>query len=171
MSGIEHRDQAPKNLYVGVITTSDSRSVKAENGEDTDLSGKLIQEKLREEGHSSKRVLIPDDEYKIKKEIMNFINNIEFDAVITTGGTGITSRDKTVDVARPLFDIELLGFGETLRRIGYECVGGPGFMTRATAGLIDKKPVFCLPGAPNAVEIAMDLILPDLGHIIKHARE
>ncbi|KXA99712.1 hypothetical protein AKJ42_02670 [candidate division MSBL1 archaeon SCGC-AAA261C02] len=171
MSGIEHREEAPKNLHVGVITTSDSRAEAAEKGEDKDLSGPIIQEKLEKEEHSSDRVVIPDDEEKIKTEIMNFVKDSKVDAVITTGGTGITSRDKTVDVARSLFEKELPGFGETLRRMGYEEVGGPGILTRATAGLIKQKPVFCLPGAPNAVKIAMDLILPDLGHLVKHARE
>lgn len=171
MSVIEHRERAPKNLHVGVITVSDSRAAAAEKGEDKDLSGPIIQEKLKEKGHSSDRVVIPDDEKEVEAKIKNFVHNPEVDAIITTGGTGITSRDNTVDVARSLFEKELSGFGEILRRIGYEKVGGPGILTRATAGLIEQKPVFCLPGAPNAVEIGMDLILPDLGHLVKHARE
>lgn len=171
MSGKEHREEAPESVHVGVLTVSDSRAEAAEEGKDEDLSGPIAQEKLEEEGHSSDRTVIPDDEDEIKEEIKDFIQNPEVDAILAIGGTGITSRDNTVEVARAFFDKELPGFGETLRRIGYEKVGGPGILTRATAGIIDQKPVFCLPGAPNAVEIAMDLILPDLPHIVKHARE
>ncbi|MBS3815266.1 MAG: MogA/MoaB family molybdenum cofactor biosynthesis protein, partial [Hadesarchaea archaeon] len=133
--------------------------------------GAKIQEKLEEKNHSSERIIIPDEEDEIEEELMEFINNPEIDAVITTGGTGIAKRDKTIEVVRELFEKELPGFGEILRRIGYEKVGGPAMLTRATAGIIDDKPVFCLPGAPNSVEIAMDLILPDLGHLVKHASE
>ncbi len=171
MSGIEHREQAPKNLRVAVITVSDSRAAAMREGRDEDISGRVIERKLKEAGHSSSRAIIPDDEDQIERALRKFTSDEGTDAVITTGGTGVTSRDKTVDVACSLFEIELPGFGETLRRKGYEIVGGAAILTRATAGLVKRKPVFCLPGAPNSVEVAMDLILPDLGHLVKHARE
>ncbi len=171
MSGIEHRKEAPKNLRVAVITVSDSRAAAMREGRDEDISGRIVERELRKAGHSSTRVIIPDDENQIEEKLRESISDPKVDVVITTGGTGITSRDKTVDVALSLFEKDIPGFGETLRRMGYERVGGPGILTRATAGLINRKPVFCLPGAPNAVEVAMELILPDLGHLVKHARE
>lgn len=171
MSWIEHREGAPKNLRVAVITVSDSRAAAMREGRDEDISGRIVERELQKAGHSSTRVVIPDDEGQIEKELRESISDPKIDAVITTGGTGITSRDRTVDVVRPLFEMDLPGFGEILRRMGYEKVGGPGILTRATAGLIERKPVFCLPGAPNAVEVAMELIIPDLGHLVKHARE
>ena len=80
-------------------------------------------------------------------------------------------RDVTVETLSPLFEKELPGFGEILRRKGYEKVGTAALLTLTTAGIIERKPVFCLPGAPNAAEVAMGFILPELGHVIKHARE
>jgi molybdenum cofactor biosynthesis protein B len=171
MSGIGHRKNAPRHLRVAVLTISDSRAAALKQGKDEDISGKLIERRLRAAGHSSTRLIVPDDAKRIRAVVRKFIADRKIDAVITAGGTGITSRDVTIEALRPLFEKELPGFGELLRRIGYERVGGPAFLTRATAGLIKRKPVFCLPGAPNAAEVAMDLILPELGHLIKHARE
>ena len=171
MSGIEHRDKSPKHLNVAVITMSDSRAAAFEEGKDEDISGQIVERKLKEAGHSSTRVVITDDADQIKEEISKAIATEGVDIVITTGGTGVTSRDNTVSVAKSLFDFELPGFGEVLRMKGYEMVGGAAMLTRATAGMIDRKPVLCLPGAPNSVEVAMDLILPELGHLVKHARE
>ncbi len=171
MTSNKHREEAPESLHVGVITVSDTRAAAMKEGRDEDKSGKIIQSKLEEVGFTSDRAIVPDEMDEIEERVKGFIENPKVDAVITTGGTGITSRDITVDVIRPLLEIELPGFGESLRRLGYEKVGGPGIITRATAGLIERKPVFCLPGAPNAVDVGMDLILPDLAHIVKHARE
>jgi molybdenum cofactor biosynthesis protein B len=83
----------------------------------------------------------------------------------------VAKRDVTIETIAPMFEKDLPGFGEILRRIGYERVGTPALLTRAAAGIINGKPVFCLPGAPNAVEIGCRLILPELAHIVKHARE
>ncbi|MEM2908351.1 MAG: MogA/MoaB family molybdenum cofactor biosynthesis protein [Candidatus Hadarchaeales archaeon] len=171
MSGIEHKKDAPRHLRVAVLTISDSRAAAMREGRDEDVSGKLIERKLREAGHSSIRLILPDEAEEIRAAIERFSSDLETDVIITTGGTGITHRDVTIETVKPLLEKELPGFGELLRRIGYEKVGGPAILTRATAGVVKKKPVFCLPGAPNAVEVAMDLILPELGHIVKHARE
>jgi molybdenum cofactor biosynthesis protein B len=140
-------------------------------GRDEDVSGKLIERKARETGHETTRLLVPDDADEIRKAVDKFIAEKETDAVIISGGTGVAKRDVTIETLQPLFEKELPGFGEILRRIGYEQVGGAALLTRATAGLIERKPVFCLPGAPNAVEVAMGLILPELGHLIKHVCE
>ncbi len=140
-------------------------------GRDEDVTGKIIEQKAREAGHETTRSIVPDKANEIKKAVQGFIADKKIDVVITTGGTGITKRDVTIETLSPLFEKELPGFGEILRRIGYEKVGTAALLTLATAGLIERKLVFCLPGAPNAAEIAMKLILPELGHLIKHARE
>lgn len=171
MTSEEHRKEAPDTLHVGVITVSDSRAAAMEDGEDKDESGKLIEKRLNGSGHSSERVIIPDNEKKLSELLEDWLEDTEIDAIITTGGTGISERDITIDVARDYFDKELPGFGETLRRKGFESVGVPAIITMATLGIGNDKPVFCLPGAPNSVEEGMDLILMDLGHIVKHARE
>lgn len=171
MSGIEYRRGAPKHLHVAVLVVSDTRALAMREGRDEDVSGKLVERRLRAAGHATVRLIVPDDTKQIRAAVKRFIVDPQIDAVISTGGTGVTARDVTIEVLQPLFDKELPGFGEILRRIGYEKVGGAALLTRAIAGLIGRKPVFCLPGAPNAVEVAMELILPELGHIIKHARE
>lgn len=171
MTAEEHRKEAPEDLHVGVVTVSDTRAAAMEEGRDEDKSGKIIQDRLEEAGFTSDRTIIPDEKEDIERKLEYLISDPEVDAIITTGGTGIAARDITVDVAREYFDKELPGFGETMRRKGYEMVGGPGFMSRTTLGVSNKKPIFCLPGTPNAVEVGMDLIVPDLAHIVKHARE
>jgi molybdenum cofactor biosynthesis protein B len=142
-----------------------------QEGRDEDISGRLIEQKLKAAGHATTRLIVPDEARQIKAAVKKFIANPKIDAVITTGGTGITARDVTIETLGPMFEKELPGFGEILRRIGYEKVGGPALLTRATAGLIKRKPIFCLPGAPNAVEVAMELVLPELGHVVKHSCE
>jgi len=171
MSGIEHRKEAPRYLHVAVLVISDTRAQKMREGQDEDVSGKLIEKKFMAAGFTTTRLIVPDDAKQIRDAVKKFIADPNVDAVIATGGTGITARDVTIETLAPMFEKELQGFGEILRYIGYEKVGGPALLTRATAGLIKRKPVFCLPGAPNAVEVAIGLILPDLGHVVKHARE
>ncbi len=171
MSGIEHRRGAPTHLRIAVLVVSDTRAAAIRKGRDEDVTGKLIEQSAREAGHETTRSIVPDDSRKIKKAVQEFIADKKIDVVITTGGTGITKRDVTIKTLSPLFEKELPGFGEILRRIGYEKVGTAALLTLSTAGLIRRKLVFCLPGAPNAAEVAMKIILPELGHIIKHARE
>lgn len=170
MSFREHRREAPKHLRVAVLVVSDSRAAAMREGRDKDITGKLIEQRAREAGHETTRLIVPDDAREIKKAVQRFIADRKIDVVITAGGTGIARRDVTVETLSPLFEKELPGFGEILRRKGYEKVGTAALLTLATAGLIERKPVFCLPGAPNAAEVAMGLILPELGHVIKHAR-
>ncbi len=171
MSFREHRMEAPKHLRIAVLVVSDSRAAAVREGRDKDVTGKLIEQRAREAGHETTRLIVPDDVREIKKAMRGFIADRKIDVVITAGGTGIARRDVTIETLSPLFKKELPGFGEILRRKGYEKVGTAALLTLATAGLIKRKPVFCLPGAPNAAEVAMGLILPELGHVIKHARE
>lgn len=170
MSFEEHRKDAPKHMRIAVLVVSDTRAAAARKGKDDDISGKIFEQRAREAGHTTIRLIVPDDAAKIRAAIKKFIADRRIDAVIITGGTGVAKRDVTIETIQPMFEKELPGFGETLRRIGYERVGAPALMTRTSAGIIKRKPVFCLPGAPNAVEIAAGLILPELGHILKHAR-
>ncbi len=171
MSFAEHREKAPKHLRIAVLVVSDTRAAAMREGRDEDISGKLAEQKAHELGHETTRLIVPDDATKIRGAVKKFIADKKVDAVIITGGTGVAKRDVTIETLQPMFEKELPGFGEILRHIGYEKVGTPALLTRASAGIIKKKPVFCLPGAPNAVEVAMGLILPELGHVIKHTRE
>ncbi|RLG57952.1 MAG: molybdenum cofactor biosynthesis protein [Hadesarchaea archaeon] len=167
----EHRKEAPKRLGVAVLVVSDKRAAAASEGRDEDVSGKIFEARSREAGHLVTRRIVPDDAEMIHNELKRFLDDEKIDVVVITGGTGITKRDITIETVQPMFEKELPGFGEALRRVGYEKVGTPALLTRASAGIIKRKPVFCLPGAPNAVEVGAGLILPELAHIVKHARE
>lgn len=171
MSYAEHRKKAPKRLRVAVLVVSDARAAAAKKGRDEDISGKILEQRARAVGHETTRIIVPDEATKIRSAMKKFIADKRINAVIVTGGTGVAKRDVTIETIQPMFKKELPGFGEILRRLGYEIVGTPALLTRATAGIVKRKPVFCLPGAPHAVEVAADLILPELGHVIKHARE
>jgi len=167
----EHRKKAPMKLMIAVLVVSDTRSAAIAKGRDEDISGKIIVQKAHEAGHATSRSIVPDERIKIREAVKRFASDKGVDAVVATGGTGVAKRDVTIETVTPLFDKDLPGFGETLRRLGYEKVGTAALLTRSSAGIINRKPVFLLPGAPNAVEVAMELILPELGHIVKHARE
>lgn len=170
MNGLESEGEF-EDLHVEVITASDSRAeAMREEGIDKDESGKIVQEKLKEADISSNRTIIPDEEEEIREKMKEFISDSNVDAIITTGGTGVTSRDITVDIAQDFFEEEFSGFGELLRRRGYEEAGLLGVFTRTTAGMANQKPIFCLPGAPSSVEIAMDFIVPDIERVIEHAK-
>lgn len=171
MSFEEHRKKAPKHLRIAVLVVSDARAAAAREGRDEDISGKLFEQRALEAGHVTIRIIVPDDATRIRRAVKKFIADKKIDAVVTTGGTGVAKRDVTIETLEPMFEKELPGFGEILRRRGHEMVGTPALLTRASAGIIKRKPVFCLPGAPNAVEVAAGLILPELGHVLKHARE
>jgi len=94
------------------------------------------------------------------------------DAVIITGGTGLSRRDVTVESITPMLQKELPGFGELFRKVSFDTIGSPAILSRAIAGTIKGKAIFCLPGSPNAVQTALEkLILPELGHIIRVSRE
>lgn len=171
MSSEEHKKEAPRHLRIAVLVISDTRAAAAREGRDEDISGKLFEQRAREAGHTTTRLIVPDEAAEICGTVKAFLASDDIDAVVTIGGTGVANRDVTVETIQPMFEKELPGFGEILRRIGYEKVGTAALLTRASAGIVKRKPVFCLPGAPNAVEVAAGLILPELGHVVKHARE
>jgi len=171
LSSKEHRKGAPRHLRIAVLVVSDTRAAAAREGRDEDISGKLFEQRAREAGHTTTRLIVPDEAAEIRGAVKKFIADEKIDAVVTIGGTGVAKRDVTIETIQPMFEKELPGFGEILRRIGYEKVGTAALLTRTSAGIIKRKLVFCLPGAPNAVDVAAGLILPELGHILKHACE
>ncbi len=154
----EHKHKAPDHLKCGVITISDTRDV------DSDESGKKIREMLMEEEHEIVGYEIVKDE---PEEIKNIIESIDAEVYILNGGTGISKRDVTSDVLKEVIDKRLPGFGETFRRLSYKEIGSAALLSRALAGISDKKIYFALPGSTSAVELAMkELILPEIGHMV-----
>jgi molybdenum cofactor biosynthesis protein B len=171
----KHKTEAPRKLNFAIIVSSSSRYQKLkERKAFTDPSGDLIVELLQNAGHSVvSREILPDDRVFIGKHVGNAIGSEEVDAIIVCGGTGVSITDVTIETVRPLLIKTLPGFGELFRKLSFDEIGSAAIMTRALAGVTDQgKVVFCIPGSPQAVKLVMEkLILPETGHILKHARE
>ncbi len=171
----KHKTEAPRKLNFVVIVSSSSRYQKLKERKPfTDPSGDLIVELLQNAGHSVvSREILPDDRVLIGKNVGNAIGSEEVDAIIVCGGTGVSITDVTIETVRHLMIKTLPGFGELFRKLSYDEIGSAAIMTRALAGVTDQgKAVFCIPGSPQAVKLVMEkLILPETGHILKHARE
>ncbi len=162
----EHRSYAPDSIGCGVLTVSDSRNV------DTDKSGKLIEEKLVGAGHRvSEREIVRDEADAIRSAVVRLAGRGDVDAVIVTGGTGVSPRDVTPDALEPLFDKRLEGFGELFRVLSFEEIGAAAILSRAVAGTIGGSVVYVTPGSSGAVRLAMErLILPELAHVVGQLR-
>jgi molybdenum cofactor biosynthesis protein B len=170
-----HASDAGKCYRAAVISISTSRferygSAKAPD-EAEDVSGKIIIELLTKAGYKLRGyTLVSDERGAITEAIKAHINDA--DAIITTGGTGLAPRDLTIETVQQMIQKEIPGFGELFRHLSYEEIGSSAMLSRASGGIIEKTAVFCLPGSPNAVRLAMEaLILPQLPHIMLHACE
>jgi molybdenum cofactor biosynthesis protein B len=171
-----HKKKSPKKVKTAVITISDSKYTyhwTGEKGVETeDVSGKNIAKSLTNAGHEVVfYCIIPDHAGMIVETIDHVASTYSADAIITTGGTGIGPRDVTIEALEALLDKKLDGFGELFRLESIKEVGNAAMMSRATAGVFGEVVVFCLPGSPNAVETGIDLILKEIGHLVKHAKE
>ena len=148
-----------------VLTISDRRTEK------TDESGKTAKELISKDGHQVLAYrIIRNDKSLIQTAVKEMLQDPRINAIVTIGGTGISKRDLTVEVTSELLDKKIEGFGELFRNLSYQEIGEAAMISRATAGTINGKLVFCLPGSKNAVKLAFNkLIMPGLGHIIKEA--
>jgi len=153
----DHHHHDADDVAVAVVTVSSSRDL------DDDPAGDAIETRLDDHTVAS-RVVVPDDRAAIGAAIDEGVASA--DAVVTTGGTGITPDDVTVDAARERFDMELPGFGELFRRRSEADIGDRVMGSRATAGVADRTPVFCLPGSENAAAVGADLLVPQLPHLV-----
>jgi len=161
----EHKHKVPKSVSCAVLTISDSRT------ERDDESGRLIGQKLSETGH---RVILycilRNEADSIKKKIYELLKEEELQVIIATGGTGVSHRDITIETIYPILEKKLDGFGELFRFLTYSEIGTSSIMSRAMAGVAGGKVIFCLPGSPEAANLAMDrIILPELGHLVMEA--
>lgn len=159
----EHKDHAPSSIGCMVITCSDTRTP------DTDTSGQLIRKFLQEQGHTVvEHHLVKDDAAQIQLRIARATANKTVQAIIINGGTGISRRDSTFEAVDAMLEKRLAGFGEIFRLLTFQDIGSPAIMSRATAGIIDGRVLFSIPGSENAVRLAMEkLILPELGHLVR----
>ena len=158
----EHKALGPASIGCGVITCSDTRTPQ------TDKSGQLIQELLRQQGHYIPTyAVVKDEPEEVQTLIQSLAQNTQIGAIIINGGTGISRRDTTFEAIDGLLEKRLVGFGEIFRYLSYKDIGSAAILSRATAGLIKGKILFSIPGSSGAVRLAMkELILPELPHIV-----
>jgi molybdenum cofactor biosynthesis protein B len=162
-----HRESAPEHVRLAVLTISDTRTPENDTGGDT------IEELMRGAGHEIvERRIVRDDAARIRTEIVNLLARPDADAVITTGGTGISARDTTYEVVDRMIEKKLDGFGEIFRVLSYEEIGAAAILSRAVAGTVGTKLVACLPGSRNAVRLAVEkLLVPEISHVIFELRK
>ena len=163
MSVQDHKSHAPTSVSCFVLTVSDTRT------EANDTGGQAIRELLQSGGHTvTGHAIVRDDPDTVTSTVTGRLADARTQVIVTTGGTGITSRDGTFEAIDRLFDKRLTGFGELFRMLSYEQIGPAAMMSRAIAGTAQGKAIFVLPGSPDAVRLAMTkLILPELGHVVQ----
>jgi len=161
----EHKAQGPVSIRCYVITVSDTRTAA------TDSSGRAIEDILNAAGHTvAGHTIVRDDAELVRDVMVRQLANADVQAIISTGGTGISSRDSTYEVVNGLLHKRLDGFGELFRMLSYHEIGSAAMMSRACAGLVAGRIVIALPGSEAAVRLAMDrLVVPELGHLVQQA--
>jgi molybdopterin adenylyltransferase len=161
----EHKSHAPLAISCFIVTISDTRTG------DTDTGGRAIASLLEASGHAvAGKAIVKDDPALIRSAVERQLAAGDVQVVITTGGTGITSRDRTLEAIDRLLEKRLDGFGELFRMLSFEEIGAAAMMSRATAGVVAQKIVIALPGSEAAVRLAMErLVIPELGHLVQQA--
>ena len=143
-------------VNIAVMTVSDTRT------EETDKSGQLLCDRLLKATHTlAEKVIVPDDIYQIRAVISRWIADESVQAIITTGGTGVTGRDGTPEAIQPLLDKEIQGFGEIFRMISYQEIKTSTVQSRALAGVANGTYIFCLPGSSGACRTGWDSLIKD----------
>lgn len=157
----DHHAHDAEGVGIGVLTVSTSRTLA------DDPAGDVIAAACEDAGHEIvDRRLVADETDAITDAVAALLDD-GADVVLTTGGTGLTPDDVTVDATEPLFDRPIPGFGELFRWLSYEEVGPMAMASRATAGVVDDRLVFCLPGSENAARTgAEQLVAPAVGHLL-----
>ena len=163
----EHRSSAPLSLSLAVLTVSDTRTVE------TDASGSKVVELATGAGHRVvARDLVADEPASMIVLIQSYLALPELDAVLVTGGTGVSGRDQTYETVSTLLTKSLPGYGELFRMLSYAEIGPACMLSRAVGGLIGRVAIFVMPGSLAAVELAMSrVILPELPHLLREARK
>lgn len=166
MSAHGHRARRRRSVGCAVVTVSDTRT------EADDASGARMRALLEQAGHRVVAyAILPDEPLRIRARVEELLAMPEIDAVLVNGGTGLAPRDTTYEALAGLLDKRLDGFGELFRMLSYQQVGPAAMLSRAVAGVAHGRIVVSLPGAPAAVELAMQkLLLPELGHLVQLVR-
>ena len=146
--------QPIKAVKIAVLTISDTRDAES------DTSGQILADRVTGAGHDlADRAIVRDDVAAIRKQVSDWIASDDVEAIVTTGGTGITGRDVTPEALEPLFDKKLDGFSVVFHLVSYQSVGLSTLQSRATAGIIKGVFVFCLPGSNGAVKDGWDKVI------------
>jgi molybdenum cofactor biosynthesis protein B len=148
------------------LTVSDTRSAA------DDASGKLMRTLVAEAGHRvSASTIVPDEAHAVREQILTWALDAASDVIVSSGGTGLSARDTTVEAVSGLFDVRIDGFGELFRFLSFAEIGSSAMLSRASAGVVHGTPVFLLPGSPKAVTLALTrLILPEIAHVVGELR-
>jgi molybdenum cofactor biosynthesis protein B len=165
MSQEEHKAQAPRSVRCFIVTVSDTRT------EATDTSGRAIADLLTAAGHVvAGRAIVKDDAEMVRGTLERQLAIADLQAIITTGGTGVTARDSTYEVVSSLLQKRLDGFGELFRMLSFQQIGPAAMMSRACAGIVAGHVVVSLPGSEAAVRLAVErLLIPELAHLVQQA--
>jgi molybdenum cofactor biosynthesis protein B len=160
----EHRAEAPESIRVAVVSVSSTRTLQ------TDSAGQWIAKRAGREGHRVvAHQVVTDDRDAIREMVLHLLADATPQAMIVTGGTGITPQDVTIDAVRPLFSKELTAFGPIFAQLSFEQIDSAAILSRATAGVVGGCLVFCIPGSLKACQLACKaLIFPELGHACGH---
>jgi molybdenum cofactor biosynthesis protein B len=162
----EHHASAPWGVRCAALTVSDTRTPA------TDTGGQLLHELLTASGFEVALRQIVRDEPSVLRPLLERLRDDEqIDAVLLTGGTGITSRDETFETVSALITKPLSGYGELFRMLSYQQIGPAAMLSRAVGGLMGRTVVVSMPGSPAAVRLAVEkLIVPELRHLVREAR-
>lgn len=162
-----HHAGAPSSLRLAVLTVSDTRT------QETDTSGALIVELAETAGHRVEaRDIVPDEPDRIRPLLQAYHDRGDLHAILVTGGTGISPRDRTPETVSALLTRPLPGFGELFRMLSYAEIGPATILSRAVGGLMGDLVLLVMPGSRAAVRLAMErIILPELPHLVGEARK
>ena len=165
-STTEHRATSPQAVRCAVVTVSDTRTLE------TDTGGQTVIDHLTAAGHTvAARAIIPDEPERMRTLLRDFANRDDVDAVLLTGGTGLSSRDQTFETVSSMLTKTVPGYGELFRMLSYADIGAAAMLSRAVGGVIGRTVVLTMPGSPAGVRLAMEkLIVPELGHLLREAR-
>lgn len=161
----EHKRLAPKSVNCSVVIISNTRT------EQDDESGKIIMQELNNNGHKVlSYCILKNDAESIQNKLNELLDEESLQVIITSGGTGISHMDITIETISPTLKKTIDGFGELFRSLTYQEIGTGSIMSRAMAGVAKGKAIICLPGSVGAVTLAMkQVILPEIGHIVREA--
>lgn len=161
-----HQAQGPQTARCAVITVSDTRTLENDTG------GQGVSERLTAAGHVvAERAIIRDEPGPMRELLERLTGREDIDAVLLTGGTGISSRDQTFETVSGMLDKPLPGYGEIFRMLSYQEIGPAAILSRAVGGLVGRTVVLTMPGSPAAVRLAMEkIIVPQLPHLLREAR-